>query len=99
VIGRSTLLRSDIAAAVQDAVPLSKSKATQLVTGILEHKRQALSRHEEVKIHLFGTFYVLAKAERIGRNPKTGEEKVISARHILAFRPSKEMCRKLEKEL
>jgi integration host factor subunit alpha len=97
--GRKTLLRANVAAAIQNVVPLSDTGASRIVEGILEHMRQALCKHEEVKIHLFGTFYVLAKAERVGRNPRTGEEKVISARHTVAFRPGKEMCRALEKGL
>jgi len=42
----------------------------------------------QVKISSFGTFSVRAKSERIGRNPKTGEEVPITPRRVLSFRPS-----------
>ena len=41
-----------------------------------------------MKISSFGTFGVRSKAERLGRNPKTGEEVPISPRRVLSFRPS-----------
>jgi integration host factor subunit alpha len=64
---------------------------------ILKHMCQALSRHEDVSIQRFGRFSTLSKPERIGRNPKTGEEKPITARRILTFRASGEMRQRVEK--
>jgi integration host factor subunit alpha len=48
----------------------------------------ALERGEVVKISSFGSFAVRQKAERIGRNPKTGQEVPISPRRVLVFRAS-----------
>ena len=48
----------------------------------------ALVAGETVKISSFGTFSVRAKSQRIGRNPKTGEEVPILPRKVLTFRPS-----------
>lgn len=91
--------RADLAAAVQAAVPLSKARASRLVDDILKHMCQALSRHQHVMITRFGTFRVLHKGERMGRNPQTGEEKVISARYVLTFTPSATMRERVVKEL
>ena len=47
-----------------------------------------LVKSETVKISSFGTFSVRAKTQRIGRNPKTGQEVPIEPRRVLTFRPS-----------
>ncbi|MGB1027518.1 MAG: HU family DNA-binding protein, partial [Rhodospirillaceae bacterium] len=49
---------------------------------------EALVEGETVKISSFGSFSVREKGERIGRNPKTGEEVPILPRRVLVFRPS-----------
>mgnify|MGYP001353797996 CR=1 FL=1 len=49
-----------------------------------------LIRDDKVKITGFGTFKILKKKSRIGRNPKTKESKVISSRDVVLFKPSKE---------
>jgi integration host factor subunit alpha len=59
-----------------------------LVEAILAEMADALIAGEPVKISSFGSFSVRQKGERIGRNPKTGEEVPISPRRVLAFRPS-----------
>ena len=46
---------------------------------------------KQVKIAKFGTFTLRKKKERIGRNPKTKEEKIISERNVVLFKPSKEL--------
>ena len=48
----------------------------------------ALVRGEMVKISSFGSFWVRQKGQRIGRNPKTGDEVPIAPRRVLVFRPS-----------
>jgi integration host factor subunit alpha len=48
----------------------------------------ALTRSETVKISSFGSFFVRLKGQRIGRNPKTGQEVPIKPRRVLVFRAS-----------
>jgi len=55
---------------------------------VLKHMSDALVNGEQVKISSFGTFSVREKNERVGRNPKTGEEAPIPPRRVLTFRPS-----------
>ena len=50
----------------------------------------------DVKISSFGTFIVRSKKERVGRNPKTGEEVPISARHVVTFRASNVLKSKVD---
>ena len=49
-----------------------------------------LIKNKNVKISKFGTFSIRSKKSRIGRNPKTKEEKTISSRDVVLFKPSKE---------
>jgi len=48
-----------------------------------------LKKEKKIKISNFGTFTIRKKKTRIGRNPKTKEEKMISARNVILFKPSK----------
>lgn len=84
----STLTRSDLSAAINREVGLSRSDSSEMVETILERISNALVAGESVKISSFGTFAVRDKGARIGRNPKTGEEVPIEPRRVLVFRPS-----------
>jgi integration host factor subunit alpha len=83
-----TLTRADLTEAVFNAVGLSRNESAQMVEDILEELCSALSRGEAVKLSSFGTFQVRQKSERVGRNPKTGDEVPIAPRRVLVFRPS-----------
>ncbi len=84
----NTITRSDLGRAVYQAVGLSQSESNQLVEQVLEEISNALVEGDVVKISSFGTLSVRKKSERIGRNPKTGEEVPITPRRVLSFRPS-----------
>lgn len=83
-----TLTRADLTEAVFRAVGLSRHESAQMVEDILEEICAALARGETVKLSSFGTFAVRQKSQRIGRNPKTGDEVPIAPRRVLVFRPS-----------
>ena len=83
-----TITRSDLAEAVYNSVGLSQRAAADLVDSVLEELSLAIVNDGEMKISSFGNFSVRQKAERMGRNPKTGEPAVISARKVLTFKPS-----------
>ncbi len=83
-----TVTRADLTEAVYQEVGLSRNESAQLVESVLEEIASTLSRGESVKVSSFGTFSVREKAERIGRNPKTGQEVPISPRRVLVFRAS-----------
>lgn len=86
-----TLTRADIAARINQQVGLSRNEAAGIVESILDHMTNALSEGENVKISGFGTFVLRDKAERIGRNPKTGIEVPILPRRVMTFRASQTM--------
>ena len=83
-----TLTRADLAESINRKVGLSRSESLGMVEAILDHMSNALEKGENVKISGFGTFLLRDKAERIGRNPKTGIEVPITPRRVLSFRAS-----------
>lgn len=83
-----TLTRADLAEAVVMKVGLPRNESQELVEMILEEIGRALENGENVKLSSFGSFGIREKGERIGRNPKTGEEVPITPRRVLVFRPS-----------
>ena len=66
----------------------SKNIASQIVDDFFELLIDELIKNKEVKISSFGTFKVIDKKERIGRNPKTKVVAKICARKIVKFKPS-----------
>ena len=69
-----TVTRADLAEAVYEAVGLSRTESAELVERVLDLIGDALVAGQNVKLSSFGSFQVRSKNERIGRNPKTGEE-------------------------
>jgi integration host factor subunit alpha len=87
-MNNKTLTRVDLASAVVSEVGLSRQDSAEFVDTILSKIADALVRGESVKLSSFGAFHVRDKNERMGRNPKTGEEVPISARRVVVFKAS-----------
>lgn len=87
-MGGNTITRADLSEAVYKEVGLSRSESAALVESFLSEISKCLERGETVKLSSFGSFIVRQKNERIGRNPKTGEEVPIPPRKVLVFKPS-----------
>lgn len=83
-----TLTRAQLVEAIYAEVGLSRTESAALLESVLSRMSDALGAGETVKVSAFGTFAVRQKAERIGRNPKTGVEVPITARRVLTFRAS-----------
>ena len=83
-----TLTRAEIAEAINRKLGLSRSESLAMVESILNLMTDALAKGENVKVSGFGTFLLRDKAERVGRNPKTGVEVPITPRRVLTFRAS-----------
>lgn len=86
----ATITRSDFADRLRERFGLTTADAYKMVDVVFNEIRDALINDEEVKFAGFGTFKILKKNARMGRNPKTGESAVISARKVATFRPSNE---------
>lgn len=86
----ATITRNDFANRLRERFGLTSADAYKLVDVIFDEIRESLIHGEEVKFAGFGSFKILTKPERMGRNPKTGEPAVITARRVVSFRPSNE---------
>jgi integration host factor subunit alpha len=83
-----TITRSQLSEAVYQEVGLSRNESADLLESVINKISDTLATGESVKISSFGSFSVRSKGQRIGRNPKTGEEVPILPRKVLVFRPS-----------
>ena len=87
-MGGKTLTRVDLAEAVYRKVGLSRTESAELVESVLDVICDCVAAGDSVKLSSFGSFIVRDKNERIGRNPKTGEEVPIKPRRVMVFKPS-----------
>ncbi|MEM7170988.1 MAG: integration host factor subunit alpha [Pseudomonadota bacterium] len=87
-MAEQTVTRADLSEAVYQEVGLSRNESADLVESVLDIIASALVKGEMVKLSSFGSFSVREKGQRIGRNPKTGEEVPILPRRVLVFRAS-----------
>ncbi len=94
----ATVTRSDLADKLREKFGLTSGDAYKLVDVIFEEISESLLNGEEVKFAGFGTFKILEKNARMGRNPKTGEPAVITARNVVTFRPSTEFRTRVAKK-
>ena len=83
-----TVTRADLTESVYRSIGLSRNESSDLVESVFEEICACLEAGEDVKLSSFGTFSVQSKRQRVGRNPKTGVEAVITPRRVLSFRPS-----------
>jgi len=70
-----------------DELGLNKREAKEVVAMFFDEVRASLEMNRQVKLSGFGNFELREKAERPGRNPKTGKEMPITARRVVTFRP------------
>ena len=94
----STIKKSDFAKHVHEQFGFPIAVAGDIVDIIFGEIVESLKRGEPVKIANFGTFDINNKAERLGRNPKTGKSAVISARRVPTFRASREFKDKFKSD-
>lgn len=94
-----TVTRADLCEAVYQKVGLSRTESAELVERVLAEISDCLVTGQSVKLSSFGSFVVRSKGERIGRNPKTGEEVPISPRRVMVFKPSNILKQKINETL
>jgi integration host factor subunit alpha len=86
---KNNLNRKGLANIIYQNIGFSKIISENIINDIFYIIISAFKENEKVKITSFGTFQKRKKNERIGRNPKTKEEKIISSRKVITFKPSK----------
>jgi len=86
-----TLTKAELADLLFEQVGLNKREAKDMVDTFFNEIAVSLERGETVKLSGFGNFQLRDKAERPGRNPKTGEEVAITARRVVTFHASQKL--------
>jgi integration host factor subunit alpha len=86
-----TLTRLTLSGVLRKRHGVKRAESMEIITAVFDEIIHALKKGQEVKVPLFGVFFSRRKKERIGRNPRTLEEAVISSRRVTGFRPSRLM--------
>jgi len=87
---RVNLTKKEIINSVFMRIVSQKKMSESILEDILSDIVKNLKKNKVVKISNFGTFHIRFKKRRIGRNPKTKEEKIIKERNVVLFKPSKD---------
>ena len=92
----TTLTRARIVQTLSTELQSSRDKSIRFLEYVIETMIGSLADREKLKIVSFGSFRVLKKSRRIGRNPKTGEDAIIYSRRVVAFNPSSYLRKKVK---
>jgi len=87
---RINLTKKDLINSVYMQIGFSKNISENLIDDFLSTILENLKNEKKLKLSKFGTFSIRTKKSRVGRNPKTKEEKTISDRDVVLFKASKE---------
>jgi integration host factor subunit alpha len=87
---RTNLTKKDLVNLIYMQIGFSKQVSESLIEEFFSLIVYNLRKEKTIKLSKFGTFSIRQKKSRIGRNPKTKEEKKISERNVVLFKPSKE---------
>ena len=87
---RINLTKKDLINQIYMQIGFSKQISESLIEDFFSLIVKNLENEGKIKLSKFGTFSIRSKKSRIGRNPKTKEEKTISKRNVVLFKPSKE---------
>ena len=87
---RTNLTKKDLVNIIYMQVGFSKQISEHLIDEFFTLITLNLKKEKKLKLTKFGTFFIKLKKSRIGRNPKTKEDKIISERNVVLFKPSKE---------
>ena len=87
---RTNLTKKDLVNIIYMQIGFSKQMSEHLIDEFFSLITLNLKKEKKLKLTKFGTFFIKLKKSRIGRNPKTKKESVISERNVILFKPSKE---------
>ena len=90
-----TITKADITEHLHNELGLNKSECKIIVEDFFNEIKKALLNDEQVKLSGFGNFELIDKKSRPGRNPRTGEEVMISARRVVTFRAGNKLRKKI----
>ncbi|MBA2247234.1 MAG: HU family DNA-binding protein [Chloroflexia bacterium] len=96
IVGGTSVRKQELVRAVADATQQNDTVSTQAVNAVFSAIEDSLSQGDEVTISGFGSFKVVERSARQGRNPQTGEPMTIGARKSPVFRPGTQLKRAVE---
>ena len=85
--------KAELVEAIAKETGLTKTKSGEVIATIVNTITETLKNGEKVSLVGFGTWTTTKRAERKGRNPKTGEEITISSRTVAKFKPGNELTK------
>jgi len=95
---KKNFTRKDLSDKVYQKLGFSKNISSTIIDNFFEFLVLELEKFNNIKISSFGTFKIIKKKERIGRNPKTKVEAKILARKVIKFTPSNIFKEKLNRQ-
>ena len=96
-MAKKNLTRKNLSNKIYKTLGFSKNFSSVIIDNFFESLVEELIKENKVKISSFGTFKVINKKERIGRNPKTKIETIITSRKVATFKPSLSIKEKLNR--
>ncbi len=85
----------DLIKTLADSAEISQAEAERGLLGLLQTMKNAIAVGERINLVGFGSFSVIDRAPRVGRNPKTGEQLTIPSRRRIKFCPGRELKEKV----
>ncbi|MDB3955717.1 HU family DNA-binding protein [Alphaproteobacteria bacterium] len=90
-----TITREYLSNSIKKEIGLPRSESLKLVALILDSLSLSIKKDKILKLSSLGTFKVKNKNSRMGRNPKTGKDALISARSVITFTASEKLKNRL----
>ena len=92
---KKNFTRKDLSNKIYQNLGFSKNLSSKIVDNFFEALISGIIKSNKIKISSFGTFSILNKKERMGRNPKTGVQAKIFSRKVVKFKPSLSFKKKI----
>ena len=95
---KKNFTRNKLAERINVKLGYSKEEAKEFIEIFLNYIKVNMNAKENIKISKFASFKVIGKKERIGRNPKTGQDAIISERKVVSCKFSKNLKNKINND-
>ena len=95
---RKNFTRNKLAERINVKLGYSKEESKEFISVFLNYIKKNINQKKNIKISKLASFKVIVKKERIGRNPKTGQEAIISERKVVSCKFSKNLKSKINKD-
>ena len=94
---RNNITKDDFSNKLFESIGISKNLSKIILDGLIESLIEIIIQKNKLNLKNIGSFKIIKKKERIGRNPKTNEQYVIKPMKVISFKPSGELKNKINK--